>query len=113
MRGTELLLVFLLACGAAPMPGSIGIIAKRESATGRVIVVDVPAGSAGARAGFEKGDEIIRIDDQPVYRMSDDEFRSAARGPVGSKVMVEIVRDGLRQKLVVERVAIKELAAPK
>lgn len=103
-------LALLMACSSGTgMPGSIGVIAKRESATGRVVVVDVPAGSAGARAGLEKGDEIITVDDHPVYKMSRQEFSAAVRGPAGSKVALEILRNGMHQKILVERIEMRDI----
>jgi C-terminal processing protease CtpA/Prc len=101
--------LFLLACGGGGMPGSIGVIAKREGATGRVIVVDVPSGGAGARAGLEKGDEILSVDGVSVYKMTRNEFTQAVRGPIGSKVTLEIYRDGLKQTVVVERAEIRAI----
>ena len=111
MRTELALIVALIACGPSAMPGSIGVIAKREAATGRVIVVDVPPGSAGARAGLETGDELLSIDGHPVYKMTRDDFTAAVRGPAGSKVLVEVKRNGLIQKIIVERVEIRAIDA--
>jgi carboxyl-terminal processing protease len=109
-RAIELaFLLMLFACGSGGYAGSIGVVARREGATGRVIVVEVPAGGAGARAGLEVGDEIIAVDDRMVSSMTPDQFRAAVRGPVGTPVTVEIIRDGARKRLRVERAAIKEL----
>jgi carboxyl-terminal processing protease len=106
----EIVFLLLMACsGTSGMPGSIGVVAKRESSTGRIVVVDAPPGSAGALAGLEKGDEIISVDDHPVYKMSRQEFSAAVRGPVGSKVVVEIVRNGVQQKIVVERLEMRDI----
>ena len=53
-RPTEVLFaLFLFACGPGPIAGSIGVVAKREGSTGRVIVVQVPPGGAGARTRGE------------------------------------------------------------
>jgi S1-C subfamily serine protease len=109
-RPIELLFLLLLfACGGGGFAGSIGVIARREAATGRVIVVDVPSGGAGARAGLEIGDEIIAVDGRMVANMSNDDFRAAVRGPIGSKVEVDVLRDGLRKRLSVERAALREV----
>lgn len=102
-------IVAMTACGASGMPGSIGVIAKREPSTGRVVVVDVPTGSAGARAGLERGDEILAVDGVLVYKMSREEFSGAVRGPAGSKVMLEILRNGIHQQVVVERIQMRDL----
>lgn len=104
----ELCLVCLLgACGGTAMPGSIGVVAHREP-TGRVVILDVPSGGAGARAGLEVGDEIVAIDGVDVKSLSKDGFQSAVRGPVGSTVTVDVRRDGLRHRIKVERQALRE-----
>ncbi len=105
--------LLLLACGGGGVAGSIGVIARRETSTGRVVVVQVPAGGAGARAGLEVGDEIIAVDDRMVAGMSPDEFRAAVRGPVGSTVNIDVLRDGLRKRMPVERAALREIEAHK
>jgi carboxyl-terminal processing protease len=99
----------LAACGPGGFSGSIGIVARREASTGRVILVDVPSGGAGARAGLEVGDEIIAVDGRMVANMSNDDFRAAVRGPIGSRVDVDVLRDGLRKRLTVERAALREI----
>jgi len=96
----------LLGCGAPPMPASIGVVARRE-ATGRVVIVEVPPGSAGARAGLEVGDEILAVGGVAVASMSKEDFQQAVRGPVGSKVSVDVRRDGLRHRIEVERAALR------
>lgn len=108
-----LLLLFLLACGGGGFAGSIGVIARREPSSGRVVIVEVPSGGAGARAGLEVGDEIIAVDDRMVASMSPNEFRAAVRGPVGSSVNVDVLRDGLRKRLRIERAALREIEAKK
>ena len=95
-----------VGCGGAPQ-GSIGVIAQQEPNTGRIIVKEVPAGLAGARAGLEVGDEIIAIDGRPVASMSRYEFRQLARGDVGTHVIVSVMRNGILRKLDVERGALK------
>lgn len=110
MRARDLCLAVLLtACGAPAMPGSIGVVAHRDG-TGRVVIVEVPAGLGGARAGLEVGDEIVAIDGVEVRTLSKDDFQRAVRGPVGSRVTVDVRRDGLRHRIVVERQALREAA---
>lgn len=106
----ELSLALLIGCGSTAMPGSIGVVAHREP-TGRVVILEVPAGGAGARAGLEVGDEIVAVDGVDVKSMSKEDFQGAVRGPVGTKVTVDVRRDGLRHRIAVERQALREATA--
>ncbi len=119
MRGRELLPVAALAaalataaCTSTKLPGSIGVVATRDAPSGRIVVVRVPAGGAGARAGLEVGDEIVAVDGVPVASMSAEDFHRAVRGPVGSRVRVRVRRDGVLEDFVIERAARKEIAPP-
>jgi C-terminal processing protease CtpA/Prc len=100
-----------VACAVPAVPGSIGVFAHRE-ATGRVVLVGVPPGEAGARAGLEVGDELVAIEGLDVQRMSKAAVSDALRGPVGSKVTLDVRRDGLRHRIVVERGALRARPAP-
>lgn len=97
----------LLGCGATPTPGSIGVRARREETTGKIVVVDVPPGLAGAQAGLESGDEIIAVEGVPVAEMSARAFSRAVRGDVGTKVMLTIRRGGVVRTLEVQRMPLK------
>lgn len=116
MRARDLLSAAALsllgaACAPTPIPGSIGVVARREAGSGRIVVIRVPAGGAGARAGLEVGDEIVAVDRQPVASMTPDDFHRAVRGPVGSRVVLKVRRDGALHDVGVERAALKEIAA--
>ncbi len=66
-------------------------------------VKEAPPGHAAALAGIEAGDEIVAIDGKDAKTMSPAEVRAAVRGPVGTKVRVEVVRAGQSRTVVVER----------
>jgi carboxyl-terminal processing protease len=102
----------LAGCLGGGVAGSIGVVARRDELTGRTVVVDVPAGSTGARAGFEVGDEILAVDGVSVAGMSREDFLRHVRGPVGTKVVVHVRRDGAVHRLTVERAAMREVAHP-
>ena len=78
----------------APQFGGIGMTFQKEvegSASLRVmeVFIDEPANLAGLRAG----DIIVKIDDQITSSMSADDARAVLRGPPGSLVRLEILRE--------------------
>jgi carboxyl-terminal processing protease len=102
-----MLFLSAIGCGASPVPGSIGVRARREEATGKIVVVDVPPGLAGAQAGLEPGDEILSVEGVPVAEMSARAFSRAVRGDVGTKVMLTIKRGGVVRTIEVQRMPLK------
>jgi carboxyl-terminal processing protease len=74
------------------------------SETSGLRVVEVPAGPA-MRAGLREDDRITRIDGDDVSRMPMREIVERLRGPIGSTVEIEVVRDGEFQTFTVERSA--------
>ncbi len=66
-------------------------------------VKETPADHAASRAGLEPGDEIVAVDGKDVRKMSPAEVRAALRGPVGTKVKLEVERGGARREVLVER----------
>ena len=97
---------WLLAC-AGDARGSIGVLARMDAHDRRVVVVDVPPGLAGARAGLEVGDEILEVDQVPAATMTREDFQRAVRGSVGSVVTLTVLRSGRPQRVRVERTALR------
>jgi len=94
-------LVLTAALGCAPTAG--GIHARMGySEEGGLRVVDVPPGPA-AEAGLRPDDRIVRIDDEPVRALSMQEIVERLRGRAGTKVSLEVLRDGEFLRLEVER----------
>ena len=107
-RSAFLSLVWLvLSCSGSSQVGSIGVIARREEMSGRIIVVEVPAGNAGALAGLEPGDEVLEVDGEPVSEMGRNDFSRAVRGTPGSRVVLTIRRDGNVQRIAVRRMPMR------
>ena len=79
---------------AAPSVGSVGAMLGKDVHTGRLFVREVPAGMAAAVAGIRDGDEVIAVDGVPVADMSPGEVHQRLEGPVGSKVVLLVVRSG-------------------
>ena len=74
------------------------------SETSGLRVAEVPDGPA-LRAGLQENDRITRIDGDDVSHMPMREIVERLRGPVGSTVELEVVRDGEFQTFMVERAA--------
>jgi carboxyl-terminal processing protease len=61
---------------------------------GELTVVSPLADSPGERAGLHPGDRILAIDGEPTREMPLAEAIRRFKGPVGSRVVLEIMRDG-------------------
>ncbi|HSF32744.1 MAG TPA: S41 family peptidase [Candidatus Tectomicrobia bacterium] len=72
--------------------GGIGIRIGVED--GRVVIVEPMDGTPAAKAGLKQGDQIVRIDGQPTQGLTLQEAVRRMRGPVGSRLVLGIVRRG-------------------
>jgi S1-C subfamily serine protease len=79
-------------CGSGA-PGTIGA-ALGQTREHRLFVRSLPPGQGAAAAGLELDDEILAIDGTPVSTMSQDDVRRAVRGPVGTTMVLRILRQG-------------------
>jgi regulator of sigma E protease len=59
---------------------------------------DVPADSAGARAGLRAGDRVLAVDGQPVVNST--EFVAMVNGAPGRDISIEVEREGVRLRIV-------------
>jgi C-terminal processing protease CtpA/Prc len=95
---------FVLGC----MPTVGGIHARMGySESGGLRVVEVPQGPA-RRAGLLEGDRIASIDGDPVRSMVLEEVVERLRGPIGSEVEIEVVREGELVTLSIARAPYEE-----
>jgi carboxyl-terminal processing protease len=80
--------------------GGLGIEVTMENGLVKVVspIDDTPAW----RAGIKAGDLISRIDGEPVAGLSLNEAVDKMRGPVGTKIRLEILRKGEKEPLQVE-----------
>jgi carboxyl-terminal processing protease len=70
--------------------GGIGIRIGVED--GQVLVVEPMDGTPASKAGLKHGDRIVKIDGQPTQGLTLQEAVRRMRGPVGSRVVLSIVR---------------------
>jgi len=98
-----LLLLSSLCSACASWDGSVGAVFARDNPSGRVFVRDAPSDMGAAHAGVMVGDELIAVDGHPVNRMSPDDLHKILSGRVGSKVLLQVKRNGEMKSLTVER----------
>jgi carboxyl-terminal processing protease len=72
--------------------GGIGIRIGVED--GQVVIVEPMDGTPAAKAGLQQGDRILKIDGQPTQGMTLQEAVRRMRGPVGSRLVLGIIRRG-------------------
>ena len=82
--------------------GSFGGLGLEVDMAGGLLRVVAPmAGSPAERAGLQRGDLIVRIDDQPVLGMPLSDAISRMRGQPGTAIVLTIQRAGLDHELAV------------
>ncbi len=86
----SLLAGLLMACGG---PGGIHARMGYSEEHG-VRVVDVPPGSAAERGGLRNGDRIVSIEGTPTSDLAYQEVVERLRGTSGTRVEIEVERDG-------------------
>src|SRR4030095_11901638 len=72
--------------------GGIGIRIGVED--GQVVIAEPMDGTPASKAGLKQGDRIMKIDGQPTQGLTLQEAVRPMRGPVGSRLVVGIVRSG-------------------
>jgi carboxyl-terminal processing protease len=72
--------------------GGIGIRIGVED--GQVVIVEPMEGTPASKAGLKQGDRIMKIDGQPTQGLTLQEAVRRMRGPVGSHMVLGIVRQG-------------------
>lgn len=64
---------------------------------GRLVIVEPLPGRPAARAGIQRGDLVLKVDDTPIQNMTLIEAVSLIRGPAGTKVRLTILRRGVKE----------------
>lgn len=70
-----------------------------ERARAGALIADVVPNGPAARAGLRPGDVVVRVEGQPV-REGRDLLRAVLREDVGTRIRLDIVRDGRQRSLV-------------
>ena len=81
----------LLSCGPGPI-GSIGAVLSRDTNTGGVHVREAPEGLGAAESGILPGDRLKMVDGVLVDELDRSRIQVLLRGPVGSKVVLTVLR---------------------
>lgn len=84
-----------------------GIGAEIRAADRRILVARVLPMSPAERAGLLDGDLIVKIDDQSTVNMATSDAQHLLRGPVGSEVVVRVIREGEPVVVKITRDTIK------
>ncbi len=92
VRAVFLAAVVLSSCTGAGGSGSIGAVLKRDGATGAVVAYEVPEGMTAAEAGLREGDRIKMVDGVHVDDLDGQRLVRLLRGPVGSRVVLTVIR---------------------
>lgn len=85
---------------AAAEPGYLGLLGNETPGAAGVRVLQVFAGQPASAAGLRVGDVITKIDDNRI-RVMDDMARALAGKPPGTKLTVNVTRQGQEQPLEV------------
>jgi carboxyl-terminal processing protease len=72
--------------------GGIGIRIGVED--GQVVIAEPMDGTPASKAGLKQGDRIMKIDGQPTQGMTLQDAVRRMRGPVGSRLVLSIIRRG-------------------
>lgn len=84
----------------------VGLWLRRTA--GRLLVVQVAAGSPARRAGVQAGDELLAVDGRPTSQQSADAVTARLRGRAGSPVTLQLRRGTVRRQLTLRRARVPE-----
>lgn len=79
-----------------------GIGAEVGMEDGKIVIVSPFKGSPAEKAGLKPGDQILKVDGESIEGFNLFQATSKIRGKKGTKVQLEIVREGLKNPLIVE-----------
>ncbi len=100
------------SCATASGSGSIGAVLKRDTASGAVVAFEVPDGMSAAVAGLRQGDRIKMVDGVHVDDLDGARLVRLLRGPIGTPVVLTVIRGNEVLHLSVVRQGAMPRVAP-
>lgn len=94
--------VALAGCSGS-WPGGVGAVLRFRQREGVLVLSDVPARGAAARAGLRAGDVVVAIDGAPVAGLTLAQVVEKLRGQVGTRVVLRVRRGIVARDFTVER----------
>jgi len=89
--------------------GGVGILLDYDPpGSGNVVVYSVTYRSPADKAKVKRGDKLIRVDDNEVTGKSLEDIAQLIRGPVGTPVVLTLVRGGSRLQISVVRKTLQK-----
>ncbi len=85
----------------------IGIGVQMEVQSGKVVILNTIAGTSAAKAGFQKGDVIVKVDGTSTEGMTAAEVKQLLTGELWSLVDVTIERNGYQVTKTLSRVLVE------
>lgn len=89
----------------------IGVVIS--SASGKITIEDVLENSPALKNDLRKGDVIIKINNNSVSGFDISKIAQMIRGPIGTEVTLDILREGatLRKKIIRDKITIKAVTS--
>ena len=86
--------------------GSVGLSAYYVKQLNGVVVTRVALESPADKAGIQKGDMLIDIDDDELTNITYRKLRNKLEGTVGSKLKLSFSHQGISQRVTLTRAAL-------
>ena len=83
----------------------VGVGMSIDKKKGEALVVVSPfIGSPASKAGMKIGDKVIKVDDKDILPLTSTETVKLLKGTKGTKVVLDVVREGVKGSIKVERI---------
>lgn len=85
----------------------IGIQVRRDASSGYLLVTEVYPDTPAELAGMKPGDAIVKIDDQNISSMEQNQAVDLMQGKIGTRVMLSVQRNGVEMSFEMQRKSIE------